>query len=144
MGNGDEVELQTVASGWETEFPLDGQSCVDDLCCRIAVVETASSEEELEGLMDRLFDGSRIAPPIEGWGEILVLVASNQACRGDERLYSHTTAIHDGPDVRWEIRLDIGDRQLVGPGRSFLIATTPFRRYRSVVPDLTVGFIDGD
>lgn len=143
-GLGEAVPVEVIAAGWETDFPVDGQVCAGDLCCRMGVVEVADDQAALEGIFERLFEGSRRAPDVGETSQELILVVSNQACEGDERVYHDDGATHLGPDLQWSLTFDTGDRFVEGPGRSFLVARTAKRRYRSVLPDIDVTFSGGE
>ena len=143
-GDGDNGPVEILADGWETDFVEDGQICSGELCCRMGVVEVAHTQDELDALFDRLFDGVRRAPAADLTAHDLALVLSNQSCQGYERRYLDRGAQHVGPDLIWSVRFSIGDARLEGPGRSFIVAKTERLRYRSVLPDVDVTFTGGE
>ncbi|MFT7519513.1 MAG: hypothetical protein ACI9MC_001655 [Kiritimatiellia bacterium] len=142
-GTGEQVPVEVLTSEWTPNFEPGAQFCVplngEDECCRIGVVEVVYTQAELDQVFDRLFNGARRAPSVD-FVLKLGMVISNESCPGGPKLYSSDSAVHDGPDLAWNLTFASEPPHQDGPGRSFLVSTTERRRFREIKPVVDVTF----
>ena len=143
-GDGEALPVDVLVEDWLRDPSSTGRPCAGAVCCRMAGVDVAYDQDELDALVEERLGGLRRAPEVEGWADSLAILVTNHACEGSERRYRHLDAHHEGPDLVWSLELYRGDVSLQGLGRSFLLGLVPRRRHREVVPDLTVSAPGGE